>query len=403
MENCKKNKYKWIVLSAYMFIATLTQLFWINFAAIDTYVEKLLNISAMKVGFLTMIFPLTFLILSIPAGIVIDRKGYKFSIMFGAVFTTFFAIFRLISPFSYTMLLISQLGISLGQPFVLNSVTKLSGLCFPKDEEATAVGLGSLALFIGMIVGMGLTPLITKHYSFIKMLQIYATTSIIGVVFLYLADKKIHEKVSEIKVTFTQYANGIKNVLKIRDLIILGIIAFIAIGSFNGILTWLEKILNEMHNIPMEKAGTIATALIFSGMVGCFIIPEISDKTHRRKPFLILGLLVATVSLTFFALIKGNAATDTVVLSVMGFFAISTFPLMLTMSAEISGAKYAGFSASFLQLMGNGAAVAIVPIINYSRNIFGNYKIAILTISLLFILAAVLSANLHENTFTTPK
>jgi MFS family permease len=403
MENCKHQKYRWLILSAYMFVAALTQLFWVNFASIDTFVEKSIGISAMKVGFLTMIFPLTFLILSIPAGIIIDRKGYKFSMMLGAAFTTVFAVFRIISPISYTILFVSQLGISLGQPFILNSVTKLSTLCFPKDEEATAVGLGSLSLFIGMIIGMGLTPILVQRFSFTNMIVIYAVISIIGIAFLYFADKGMKEQVNETKSTFTQYVNGIKNVLKIRDLIILGGISFIAIGSFNGILTWLEKILNEMHKIPMGKAGTIATALIFSGMVGCFVIPELSDKIKKRKPFLILGLLVASISLIVFSSIKGSFHSDMAVLSIMGFFAISVFPLMLTMSAEISGAKYAGFSASFLQLLGNGAAVIIVPLINFSRTVSGNYKIALLSISILFLFAVFLSANLYGDNFSVSK
>jgi len=364
MKNCKNSNYKWIVLASYMFIGALTQLFWVNFASIDTYAEKLLNVSAMKIGFLTMVFPLTFLILSIPAGIVIDRKGYKFSIMLGAAFTAFFALIRVLFPFSYSMLLISQTGISIGQPFVLNSITKLAGLCFPDNEEATVVGLGSLSLFIGMIIGMGITPLLTNHYGFTSMLAIYAALSVCGIAFLYITNRRITEIIENTESSIAQYISNIKNIVSMKSMIILGAISFIAIGSFNGILTWLEKILSEMHHIPMAKSGTIATLLIFSGMVGCFIIPELSDRTKRRAPFLTLGLSVAAISLLIFALINGNTVKDTIILIVMGFFAISVFPLMLTMSAEITGKEFAGFSASFIQLLGNGAAVVIVPFIN---------------------------------------
>ncbi len=398
MKECKQNRFRWTVLAAYMIIAALTQLFWINFASIDTYVEKLLNSSAMKVGMLTMIFPLTFLVLSVPAGIVIDRKGYKFSIMVGAIFTAFFALLRLIAPFSYPILFISQLGISLGQPFVLNSITKLAGLCFPEDEEATAVGLGSVALFIGMIVGMGLTPFLLNKFGFFFMLLVYAFISLLSVFFLYLIDKRIEENILGNESSFKMYLDGILNVLKIKDILILGFIAFISIGSFNGILTWLEKILNEMHKIPLEKAGTIASALIFRGMIGCYVIPELSDRTKKRKLFLIIGFSVAAFSLTIFAISQGNVVSDMIILSVMGFFAISTFPLLLTLSTEISGRKYAGFSTSFLQLLGNGAAVLIVPLINYLRNSFGNYKIPLLGISVLFLISILLSAILKEGT-----
>ena len=47
-ENISQNR--WAVLIVYMFVAALTQLYWLNFAAIDTYLESNLNLSAMKVS-----------------------------------------------------------------------------------------------------------------------------------------------------------------------------------------------------------------------------------------------------------------------------------------------------------------------------------------------------------------
>jgi len=162
VEGYKISKYRWVVLAIYMYIVALTQLYWLNFAAIDTYLEEHLQISAMKVGLLTLVFPLLFLFLSIPSGIIIDKKGYKFGVSIGVIFTGAFALFRLINPYSFNVLLISQIGISIGQPFVLNGITKLSTTWFPKNEEATAVGLGSLSLFLGMIIGLGTTPFLVQ-------------------------------------------------------------------------------------------------------------------------------------------------------------------------------------------------------------------------------------------------
>jgi len=135
MEKNNVSMYRWVVLIVYMFVAALTQLYWLNFAAIDTYLETTLNLSAMKVGFLTTVFPLLFVILSIPAGIIIDKKGYKFGVGIGTIFTGAFALVRLINPSSYAILLISQIGISIGQPFVLNGITKLAVTWFPKKKR----------------------------------------------------------------------------------------------------------------------------------------------------------------------------------------------------------------------------------------------------------------------------
>jgi len=242
-ENISRNR--WAVLIVYMFVAALTQLYWLNFAAIDTYLESNLNLSAMKVSYLTTVFPLLFVLLSIPAGIIIDNKGYKFGVGIGTIFTGAFALVRLINPTSYTVLLISQIGISMGQPFVLNGITKLALTWFPKDEEATAVGLGSLALFLGMIVGLGATPMLVQSMGFNKMLLIYAIIGVVSIPIFYIFTKPstaaIENKIDSEEISYIQ---GIKKIIKVRDFILLGIVAFIGIGVFNGLLTWLRKITN---------------------------------------------------------------------------------------------------------------------------------------------------------------
>jgi MFS family permease len=391
------SRYRWVILAIYMYVAALTQLYWLNFAAIDTYVEMHLQISAMRTSTLTIVFPLIFMILSIPAGIIIDKKGFKYGVGIGTVLTGVFAIIRLASPNSYGMLLFTQIGISVGQPFVLNAITKLSITWFPKKEEATAVGLGSLSLFLGMIVGLGLTPFLVQSLGFHTMILIYGILGIIGIAIFFLFVKPEpsiflkHEGIGEVS-----YWDGIKKISKIRDFIILGFIALIGIGVFNGLLTWLEKILTELHNMSMVNAGNISSILVFSGMFGCIIIPIISDKIRKRKPFLMLASIVgvATLLILMFAVsFLANVANAVI----MGFFVVSTLPIMLTMSAEITGRKYVGIASAYLQLLGNGAAVAIVPLVEMLRSATGKYNLSLIFLAVLFGLVFILTLFMKES------
>ena len=182
-------KYRWAVLAVYMYVCALTQLYWLNFAAIETYIEERLGMQAAGVMWFTLVFPLVQVLLTLPAGIIIDRKGFKFGVGVGVLFIGLFAMIRLIDPLSFTVLLISQIGIAVGQPFILNGVTKLAVTWFSRKEEATAVGLGSMALFIGMIVGLGLTPFIVEHYSYEGMLTVYGIMGLIGIPLFFLLVK----------------------------------------------------------------------------------------------------------------------------------------------------------------------------------------------------------------------
>jgi len=397
MGEYKIYKYRWVILAIYMYIAALTQLYWLNFAAIDTFIEERLSIPASSVMWFTLVFPLVQVLLTMPAGMIIDKKGVKYGVGIGALFTGIFATLRLVSPDSFAVLLISQIGISIGQPFVLNGVTKLAVTWFPQKEEATAVGLGSMALFIGMMVGLGATPALVHSLSYETMLIIYAAMGILGIVLFFSLVKPQpatppREIETQEEITGWQ---GIKHILKMRDFVILGFIALIGIGVFNGLATWLEKMLNELHQISMTDAGTISAVLILSGMIGCIIIPMVSDKIMRRKPFLILASVIGAASIIALMLAKGYAF-NMVNGIILGFFLISALPIMLTMSAEITGARFAGISVGYLQLLGNAAAVLIVPIMEFMRGSTGQWILPLAFIAGLLGINFILSIVIRE-------
>jgi MFS family permease len=393
----KSYKYRWVVLAVYMYVSALTQLYWLNFAAIDTFIEGRFSIPASSVMWFTLVFPLVQVLLSMPAGMVIDKKGFKYGVGIGALFTGLFAMLRLVNTDSFIILLISQIGIAIGQPFVLNGVTKLVMTWFPLKEEATAVGLGSLALLVGMMVGLGATPALVQYLRFETMLLIYGVLGILGILLFFSLVKPspaTPPRAIEVQQEITGW-QGIKHILKIKDFVVLGFIALIGIGVFNGLATWLEKILNELHQIPMTNAGIISAILVLSGVVGCIVIPLVSDRIMRRKAFLLLASAIGAVCIIALVVAKGYAA-NMVNAIFLGFFLISALPIMLTMSAEITGARFAGISVGYLQLLGNAAAVAIVPVMESMRGITGQYVLPLAFIAGLLGISFILTMVIRE-------
>lgn len=389
--------FRWVVLAIYMYVSALTQLFWLNFAAIDTYLEKMLGIPASNLQWLTLVFPLIQVILTIPAGIIIDKIGFKWGVGIGAIFTGVFSLARLAAPESFVGLLISQIGISIGQPFVLNGITKLATVWFSPKDEATAVGLGSLALFIGMMVALGATPVMVESLGYVPMLWIYAAMGLLGMLAFILVVKPKPATPSRAYETDQAVASwgGLGVILRNRNFLMLGFVALVGIGAFNGLATWLQKILFELHNIPMVDGSTISTLLIFAGMIGCFVIPLVSDKVRRRKPFLVLASLVGALCITALIFIRGYTV-NMINGILLGFFLISALPIMLTMSAEMTGPRYAGVSVGYLQLLGNLAAVILVPCMEALQSATGNFSSSLALLVALLIGSLIVSLAIKE-------
>ena len=141
-------RYRWVVLAAFMLVGAITQIMWLNYAPITSKVQTLMHVSEFKVVLLATMFPLLYIPVSIPAGIIIDRKGFRFAVLLGAILTAGFSFLRLFTG-NYPLVLIGMIGISIGQPFVLNSITKTVAVWFPAEESALATGLATLSLFLG--------------------------------------------------------------------------------------------------------------------------------------------------------------------------------------------------------------------------------------------------------------
>ena len=162
--------YRWVVLLAFMLAVVANQVLWITFAPITGTAAAYYGVSDLSIGLLSMIFMLVYLVVSIPASWVIDTYGFRVAVAIGAGLTGIFGLMRGLVASDYTLVLVAQLGIAIGQPFILNAVTKVAARWFPVGERATASGFGSLAMYVGILLGMVLTPFLTLRVGIGSML-----------------------------------------------------------------------------------------------------------------------------------------------------------------------------------------------------------------------------------------
>jgi len=361
-------RYRWVVLVAFMFVAALTQLMWLNYAPITTQTESLMGVSEFQVVLLATMFPLIYIFVSIPAGFIIDRKGFRYAVLIGAFLTAAFSFLRLFAG-NYTLVLIGMIGISVGQPFVLNSITKMVSTWFSTEESALANGLGTLSLFLGMIVALALTPALLKGFgenelsSLRWIVLIYSLAALAGFILFALFGKAQPPKPpkrTEQEALGEDVAINMKSLRSLFGLYnfrILCVIIFIGNGSFVGLMQLIEKIM-EPKGIDTTTAGNIGAVMVVAGVVGCIVIPFLSDKLMWRKPFLLLAafmaaptlLLVGAFESTFLIFIVGG---------ILGFFLLSALPILLAFAEETTGAHLTGMATGVLLLLGNAGGVVM--------------------------------------------
>ena len=349
--------YRWVVLAAFVFIAAMTQVLWITFAPVTSAAASFYHTSDLMIGLLSMSFMVVYILMFLPAAWAIDTWGFKAAVGIGAALTGVFGLARGIFAANFTAVFICQIGLAVGQPFVLGAITKLAARWFPVRERATASGLGTLALYLGPLAAMLLSPYLVLRVGIARMLLIYGVASAVAAAaFLLAAREKPPTPAGADERALM--LDGLKSMLRRRGFLLLLIIFFVGLGMFNAVSTWIEDIIRP-RGFTISQAGSLGAVMLVGGILGAVIIPLLSDKTRRRKPFIILavaGLIPGLIGMTFAAGYPLLLASS----FLFGFCLLSAGPIGFQYAAEITHPAPEGTSNTLLLVMGQISGILFI-------------------------------------------
>jgi MFS family permease len=352
--------YRWVVLVGFMLAVVFNQLLWITFAPITGNAAAYYGVPDLSIGILSMSFMIAYLFVSIPASWVIDTYGFRVAVGIGAALTGVFGLMRGLVAADYTLVLVAQIGIAIGQPFILNAVTKVAARWFPLEERATASGLGSLAMYVGILAGMVLTPFVTLRLGIATMLLAYGLGAVAaGVIFLALARE--HPPTPPGPPGQEERAlmlDGLRQAFRKRDFLLLMFVFFIGLGVFNSVTTWIEDIVRP-RGFSITEAGLAGGLMIVGGVIGAVVVPSLSDRYRRRVPFIVIALAGALPGLAGVTFATGNGLLYASGF-LLGFSLLSAGPLGFQYGAEIARPTPEGTSNGLLLLMGQISGIAFI-------------------------------------------
>jgi len=390
--------YRWVVLFVFMAVVILNQLLWITFAPITSSAANYYQVSNLSIGLLSMSFMIVYILVSIPASWVIDTYGIRVAVGIGAALTGTFGLMRgLVAP-SYSLVLIAQIGIAIGQPFILNALTKVAARWFPFKERATATGLGSLAIYFGIMAGLVLTPYLMLYIGMEGMLLAYGIAAIITAIafFIFLRERPPTPPCPPGQEVSSLVFEGLKQALHRKDFILLIVIMFVGLGIFNSVTTWIEDIIRP-RGFSITQAGIVGGLMILGGIVGALIIPLLSDRYRRRVPFMISALCGATLGLIGITFAP-NYILLFVSALVLGFFLLSAGPIAFQYGAEVTHPAPEGTTNGLLLMAGQISGIIFI----FGMDAFRSSRTGSMTPSLiafiaLLFLTLLISTKLKES------
>ena len=352
--------YRWVVLLVFMAVVAVNQLLWITFAAVTTQSMQFYGVSDLAIGLLSLSFMVVYILVAFPASWVIDRYGIRAGVGIGAALTGVFGIVRGLGASHYGWVLAAQIGIAIGQPFVLNAITTVAARWFPMKERATASGLASLAIYVGILMGLALTPYLTLRWGIPGALIVYGIVSAVAmfVFFIFTRERPPSPPCPPEQEARSLVVEGLTRMIRQGDFILLMAVFFVGLGAFNAITTWIEQILAP-RGFSATQAGDVGGAMILGGIAGAVVSGILSDRARRRVPFILLALAGAILGLAGLTFVGGYGLL-LVSSFIFGFFLLSAAPIGFQYGAEITYPAPEGTSNGLLLFIGQISGIAFI-------------------------------------------
>jgi len=377
--------YRWVILAIYFIISAVIQMQWLTFASVSGAAQEFYQTTALRIDFLSIIYMIVFIVMSIPASYIIDTWGLRKGLIIGALLTGIFGTLKAWGGNSLLLVTVSQIGLAVAQPFILNAVTKVGAKWFPVEERATAAGLGTLAQYVGIIIALAVTPMLIQvtqsgGYDFVKMLWFYGIASIVPaiLIIIFMREEPPTPPMSDEFTQRTSPIAGIKEIFGNRDMILLLILFFIGLGIFNAVSTCIDQI---CQNLTMDETGIVGGVMLIGGVLGAVILPAISDKKRKRKPLLVtcmVLMLPGLIGLTVF-----NEFIPMMISAfIFGFFMMGVGPVGFQYGAERSYPAPESTSQGIILMMGQISGIMFV---------FGVNKIGVFITMIGFIILTIIN------------
>src|SRR5271165_3875611 len=277
----------WGVIVAYGLVCAATQVLWLSFAAITTETAKHYGVSVSAVGWLAEIFPLLYVALAIPAGILLDR-WFRPVLAAGGGLVALGGLIRLGGQ-SYAWAMAGQVAVAVAQPVVLSAVSKLAGEYLPLERRAAGIAVGSAGTFLGILLALLLGPTIGGQGHLQRLLLVEAVLAAIPALALAVALRRPGHASEEHAAIAGSAARRLWALLPMR--LLCGLV-FIGFGVFVALATWLQTLLAP-EGVSETAAGGLLVGMMIAGIIGCAVLPPLVVRRSAQRRFMRAAAIVS--------------------------------------------------------------------------------------------------------------
>lgn len=360
----------------FVFVTFLFLLWGVAHSILDVlnkHFQDVLVISKAKSAMIQAVVYGGYFIMALPAGRLIRKKGYKFTLVFGLILYGLGSL--LFIPGSYIMsfnfFLFSLFIVGCGLTFLETAANPYVTVLGAQEYSASRLNLAQAFNGLGWILG----PLLGGLFIFSEESSLSVPYAIIGVVVIAIAFVFLKLKLPIINEEIPEGSHGYDCKASLWEYkhFIWGLIAlFCYVAAQTGINSFFINYVTELDTINIDNKQ--ASILLSLGGMGLFMFGRLLGSFFMKyiKPVVLLRLF-GIMSMFCMVLIIANLGWISVIsLFLCYFFESIMFPTIFALSIVNLG-KYKSKASSFLimSIVGGAVAPILMGLLGESNMAFG--------------------------------
>ena len=299
-----------------------------------------LNLSLVQVGMVWGIASLPSILFSLVGGAIGDRFGPKRVLIIGCLAAGLFGALRGLTV-NFATLIAAMLLFGTAAPFISMNTVKTCGMWFPKRQLGLASGVLSMAMAFGFLFGsmFSATTLSPMLGGWRNVLFFYGAAAVLLALPWIFTNARPPEApaadgIAAPLVKPTSILHNTARVLRIRNILLLGVALLGFNGSVQGTLGYLALYLRDQGWPPASADGALAAFHTVS-MLATIPIALLSDRLGTRKKILLAAITSVSLGGVLLTFVQGSLIWPAVLM--MGMVRDGFMAVIITASIETDG------------------------------------------------------------------
>jgi predicted MFS family arabinose efflux permease len=377
--------YRWIVLFS-CFLAFVAYAFvFQSMPPLLSQVAVEFNISEAQAGLLMSLAVIPGIVLALPVGFIVTRYGFR---LLGFISTLLVAVGSLITALAdtFTVALLGRFVLGVGAVFVVVGTPAIISQWFDRKDLGKAMGFFATNMPVATVLAFPVSTVLAQsyndwHYPF------YVGT-LFAVVIAFALVLVIREGPFGGEMVRAG-VSGVRRTIGNSEVWKASLVWMFFNGAAIAYLSWAKTLFESYKGLPSLEASLFASVLMYAAMFFVPIFGWASDKTGKKKPFLVWGPVAMAVALIVTSYASGVTLLASVIM--LGITAAIVPPVVMTIPSENLPPNLSGTAFSIVTLCQNVGIAFAAPYAGYLIQSTRDVAATFFGISLLSLAAAVIA------------